>query len=98
MKHFKEDFTNFQECAKNDNYPEPLVLDGDKYFIGFCEHKKNTEDKVESTPLYGMLFEKTGLEESLYVGKVNAKGLPQTDKGLYYSDLNFNKERLTHDL
>jgi hypothetical protein len=97
MKHFKEDLTNFQNSAKDDNYPEPLVLDGDKYFIGFCEHKK-IDDKVESTPLYGMLFEKQGLEESLYVGKVNAKGQADTNLGLYFSDLNFNKEKLTHDL
>lgn len=96
LKHFNEDLKNFQECAKEDNYPIPMTLDGDKYFIGFCEHKK-TDNKVESTPLYGMLFENSGLEETFYVGKVNANGLPDTDKGLMFSDLNFNTEGLLHE-
>ena len=73
-----------------------MTLDGDKYFIGFCEHKK-TDNKVESTPLYGMLFENSGLEETFYVGKVNANGLPDTDKGLMFSDLNFKNEGLLHE-
>lgn len=97
MKHFKDDLENFQHCATQDNHPIPLTLDGGKYFIGFCEHKKNGEQIESSTPLYGMLFENSGLEETLYVGKLNAQGVPETKNGLMFADLNFNQDKLSHE-
>ena len=74
-----------------------MNLEGNKYFIGYCKHKE-IKGKLESTPLYGMLFENAGLEESFYVGKINANGFPDTDNGLLYTDLNFNNESLLQEL
>jgi hypothetical protein len=41
MKHFAEDSDNFKAASSEDNYPIPLVLDKNRYFLGFCKHKEN---------------------------------------------------------
>lgn len=57
MKHFREDTTNFTSCSVSDDYPIPLILPENKYFIGFCNHTQNGESVI-SKPKYGMLFSK----------------------------------------
>jgi hypothetical protein len=53
-----------------------MQLDINRYFIGFCEHKKdpNNQSMTVSTPKYGILFSNSGLEETFYIGMVNEKG------------------------
>jgi hypothetical protein len=92
LKHFAEDLENFKNAATLDNYPMPVQLEKNKgYFLGFCEHKK-IDNVIKYIPQYGMLFqtnEANHREETFYVGKVNAEGMPDTNKGIKFADLNF---------
>jgi hypothetical protein len=56
MSQFALDIENFKEAFSTDNYATPLVLDNDRYFLGFCKHELKGKT-TESTPLYGLLFE-----------------------------------------
>jgi len=69
-------------------------LENDQYFIGFSNHT-NSADQVVSKPKYGMLFTPNEfMSESMYIGKVNAEGQPDTTNGVYFQDLNFEDENL----
>jgi hypothetical protein len=97
MKHFREDTTNFTSCSVSDDYPIPLILPENKYFIGFCNHTQNGESVI-STPKYGMLFSKiseTMQGDNLYLGKVDTEGVPSSNMGLFFQDLNFSDDCLT---
>ena len=108
MAHAAEDFKNQNSFLNNldltRDFPIPVILSEEEYFIGFCTYQEKIEGQhkfVIPTPKYGMLFKnKPNGSDSLYIGLCNSEGKPQTDlnmklKGLFFYDLDFSDECLT---
>lgn len=96
--HLKLDSENLSKIDTVNEFPIHQTLENGKYFIGFCSYSE-VEGKTIAKPKYGLLFEPDAyLKESLYIGKVSPDGVPDSNLGVFFKNLDFSDECLIQSL